>query len=148
MRPVTLLIFSASCLFFTNRSAKQVDLIVHHGIVYTVNNRFETAQAFAVSNGKIIAVGNNTEILKTYSGKEMIDAKGQAVYPGFIDAHAHFVSYGQSLFQADLFGTNSWDELLERLQKFAAANPGEKWIIGSGWDQNKWPGKSFPTNEK
>ncbi len=148
MRSAILLILSASFLFFNHRSVKQVDLIVHHGRVYTVNNRFETAQAFAVSDGKIIAVGSNEEILKKYSAKEMIDAKGKPVYPGFIDAHAHFVSYGQSLYQADLFSTNSWDELLNRLQKFAADNPDEAWIRGRGWDQNKWPGKSFPTNEK
>ena len=106
------------------------------------------AQAFAVSNGKIIEVGRTDDILKKYSAKEMVDAKGQAVYPGFIDAHAHFVGYGQSLFQVDLFGSNSWEEIIDRVKKFAAEHPNEAWIRGRGWDQNKFPGKSFPTNEK
>jgi predicted amidohydrolase YtcJ len=116
--------------------------------VYTVNKKFEKAEAFAVSDGKIIDVGINEEILKKYSAKEIIDAKGQPVYPGFIDAHAHFVEYGQSLYQANLYGTNSWEELLDKLQKFAASHPDETWIGGKGWDQNRWPGKSFPNNEK
>ncbi len=130
------------------KSADEVDLIVHNGMVYTVNDQFATAQAFAVSEGKIIAVGSNDDILKKYKAKETVDAKGQAVYPGFIDAHAHFLGYGQSLFAVNLFGAASWDEVVDRVKKFADAHPNEPWIKGRGWDQNKWPGKSFPTNEK
>ena len=140
------------CTFFIvctgYQSFAQADIIVHNAVVYTVNNQFATAQAFAVSQGKIAAVGTNDEILKKYTAKETIDAKGQAVYPGFIDAHAHFVGYGQSLFQVDLYGAASWDEIIERLQKFAKEHPFEAWITGRGWDQNKWPGKSYPTNQK
>ncbi|MEJ7828591.1 MAG: amidohydrolase family protein, partial [Segetibacter sp.] len=126
----------------------EVDTIVHNSVVYTIDEHFSTAQAFAVSDGKIAAVGTNEEILKKYKARETIDAKGQAVYPGFIDAHSHFMGYGQSLFQVDLFGAASWDEAVERVQKFAKEHPDEAWIRGRGWDQNKWPGKSYPTNEK
>lgn len=135
-------------LFIGCKPANQVDTIVHNGVVYTVNDRFATAQAFAISDEKIVAVGTNNEILKKYKAKETIDAKGQAVYPGFIDAHAHFVGYGQSLFQVNLFGAANWDEVVERVQKFAKEHPDEAWIRGRGWDQNKWAGKAFPTNEK
>lgn len=135
-------------LFAFNLDQKiKVDTIVYNGIVYTVNQKFTTAQAFAINKGKIIDVGSTSDILKKYSAKEMVDAKDQAVYPGFIDAHAHFVGYGQSLFQVDLFGTNSWEEIIDRVKKFAAEHPNESWIKGRGWDQNKFPGKSFPTNE-
>ena len=146
-----LFVFSLIVVFifsFKSDPKKNVDTIVYNGVVYTVNEKFTTAQAFAVSNGKIIEVGSSNDILKKYSSKEMVDAKGLAVYPGFIDAHAHFVSYGQSLFQVDLYGSNSWEEILERLKKFAALHPGETWIRGRGWDQNRFPGKSFPDNEK
>src|SRR5438045_6747698 len=104
---IVLIIFS-----FKGGAKKSVDTIVYNGIVYTVNEKFATAQAFAVDNGKIIDVGNTNDILKKYAAKEMIDAKGRAVYPGFIDAHAHFVGYGQSLFQVDLYGAESWEEIL------------------------------------
>lgn len=145
-------ILSCVCAFFifctSYNSSAQADIIVHNAVVYTVNNEFATAQAFAVSRGKIAAVGTNDEILKKYTAKETIDAKGRAVYPGFIDAHAHFVGYGQSLFQVDLYGAASWDEIIERVQKFAKEHPSEAWITGRGWDQNKWPGKSYPTNQR
>lgn len=131
-----------------NKSVDQADIIVHNGIVYTVNEKFETVQAFAVKDGKIIATGTDDEILKKYKAKETIDANGQAVYPGFIDAHSHFLGYGQSLFMVDLFGTSSWEEAIERVKSFASQHPEEKWILGRGWDQNKWPGKSYPINEK
>ncbi|MDQ6757220.1 MAG: amidohydrolase [Bacteroidota bacterium] len=140
---IVLLIFS-----FKSNAKKNVDAILYNGIVYTVNSHFDKVQAFAVSNGKIIDVGSSDEILKKYSSNQMIDAKGNAVYPGFIDAHAHFVGYAQSLFQVDLIGANSWDEIIERVKKFSAEHPAELWIKGRGWDQNKFPGKSFPTNEK
>jgi len=140
---VILSIFTFSC-----NSTETVDTIVHSGVVYTVNEKFETVQAFAVKDGKIVAIGTDEEILNKYKAKETIDAKGQAVYPGFIDAHAHFLGYGQSLFMVDLFGAASWEEVVERVKKFAKEHPEEKWIKGRGWDQNKWPGKSYPTNEK
>jgi predicted amidohydrolase YtcJ len=66
--------------------------------VYTVNVRFDIVQAFSVEDGKIVAVGTDSEIYKKYKAKETVDAKGQAVYPGFIDANAHFLGYVQSLF--------------------------------------------------
>ena len=148
MRPFVAILIIISIFCFNCDSKKNADTIVYNGIVYTVNEKFDTAQAFAVSNGKIIEVGRTDDILKKYSAKEMVDARGQAVYPGFIDAHAHFVGYGQSLFQVDLFGSNSWEEIIDRVKKFAAEHPNEAWIRGRGWDQNKFPGKSFPTNEK
>jgi predicted amidohydrolase YtcJ len=148
MRKIIIPVFIIAFIFCACNQQQQVDLILHHGVVYTVDSAFSTAEAFAVKDGKIIAVGKNDDILHQYKSDSVIDAKGNAVYPGFIDAHAHFVGYGQELFTANLFDTKSFDEVLERLKSFAAAHPGEQWILGRGWDQNKWPGKTYPTNEK
>lgn len=129
-------------------SGSKVDTIIHHAVIYTVDSAFTVAEAMAVKDGKIVAVGKNEEILGKYTATDNIDAKGEAVYPGFIDAHAHFVGYGRSLFQADLFGTNSWEETVARIKTFAEAHPDLPWIQGRGWDQNRWPGKTYPTNEE
>ncbi|MBV9988826.1 MAG: amidohydrolase [Chitinophagaceae bacterium] len=144
MRIVSLMVLV--CIF-TSCSADKVDKIVHHAVIYTVDAAFSKAEAMAVKDGKIVATGSNDEILKKYQATESIDAKGAAVYPGFIDAHAHFVGYGRSLFQVDLFGTNTWEETVARIKDFAAKHPDLAWIQGRGWDQNRWPGKAFPTNE-
>ncbi len=145
-----IILYTIALVLFSCRSKTfdEADIIVHHGTVYTVNDKFDTVQAFAVKDGKIIATGTDKDILIKYKAKETIDAKGRAVYPGFIDAHSHFLGYGQSLFMVDLFGAASWEEAIERIKTFAAQHPEEKWIMGRGWDQNKWPGKSYPTNEK
>jgi predicted amidohydrolase YtcJ len=138
---------AAIALFLTSCGGpKKVDTIVVNGVIYTVDSSFSTAQAMAIKDGLIVATGTDAEILAAYTASEKIDAKGQAVFPGFIDAHAHFVGYGKSLFQVDLFGTTSWEEAVERVKFFAAAHPELAWIEGRGWDQNKWPGKKYPTN--
>ncbi len=148
MRSFVAILIIISIFSFKTNSKKNADTIVYNGIVYTVDKKFSSAQAFVVTDGKIIEVGTTDAILKNYSAKEMIDAKGRAVYPGFIDAHAHFVGYGQSLFQVDLYRSSSWEEVVEKVKKFAAEHPNEIWIRGRGWDQNKFPGKAFPTNQK
>lgn len=147
MRIRTLFATAAIALFLISCGGpKKVDTIVVNGVIYTVDSSFSTAQAMAIKDGLIVATGTDAEILAAYTATEKIDAKGQAVYPGFIDAHAHFVGYGKSLFQVDLFGTTSWEEAVERVKVFAAAHPELAWIEGRGWDQNKWPGKKYPTN--
>jgi len=123
-----------------------VDLLVHHARLYTVNDRFAVTEAMAVKDGRIVAVGTNAQILGKFSAKNQFDARGKPVYPGFIDAHAHFLRYGLGLTGADLVGTANWAEVLEKLRTYAAAHP-DGWIIGRGWDQNDWPDKAFPTND-
>ncbi len=128
-------------------SQTKVDLIVHHAVIYTVDSVFAKAEAMAVNDGKIVAVGSDKDILSKYSGAKT-DAGGKAVYPGFIDAHAHFVGYAQSLFSVDLFGAKSSKEMVSRVQQFTTSHPNIKWISGRGWDQNKFPDKTFPDNEE
>ena len=136
----------AIIVLFSSCINQRVDLVVHHAQIYTVNESFAVAEAMAVQDGKIVAVGTNDEILKNYQADSVVDAKGATVYPGFIDGHAHFLGYGQSLYAVDLMFANSWEEVLERVKAFVATHPGNGWIRGRGWDQNRFPGKAFPTN--
>lgn len=140
---IFLLTISIAILFTACNSKKQADLILKNGKVYTIDGKFSIAEAFAVADGKILEVGTNDVILASYDAKEIIDAEGKAVYPGLIDAHAHFLRYGQGLQNADLVGTQSWAEILRNLKAFADENK-EGWIIGRGWDQNDWAVKEFP----
>lgn len=134
-------------LFWNCSSRETADLIVINAKVYTVNSGFTTAEAFAVKDGKFIRIGTTKEIQGRYKAQEIIDAEGKPVYPGFYDAHAHFPSLAEFLGQADLNGSKSFEEVVERLKKWELQNPGKTWVIGGGWDQNLWPGKQFPTKE-
>ena len=125
-----------------------VDLIVHNANVYTVDDDFSKAKAFAVKDGKFVAVGDEATIMGQYSAKETIDAQGDAVYPGFMDGHSHFTGYGENLIRwADLKGSRSYDEIIERLKVHDSLYPSE-WLLGRGWDQNLWEVAEFPDNER
>ncbi|MBY0543077.1 MAG: amidohydrolase [Sphingobacteriaceae bacterium] len=137
----------AAIIVFCSCNMPKADLIIYNAKIYTVNEKFDIAEAMAIKDGKILAVGNSAEIRKQFSGKEEIDAAGKAIYPGFIDAHAHFYGYGQSLQSIDLRGTKSWEEVINRLNEFAKTHP-DGWLTGRGWDQNDWEDKQFPSKEK
>ena len=114
--------------------------------VYTVDDDRPTAEAFAVEDGRFVAVGTEAEVRAAYPDWPRLDLGGAAVVPGLIDAHAHLLGLGQALLQADLVGTASTAEVVERLRDFAATLPDGAWITGRGWDQNDWGGDgAFPT---
>ena len=143
----------AYCLLFiallSCKFRQKADLIIHHAKIYTADTAFSTAEAMAVRDGKIIAIGTDDEILKEYEASEEKDAAGKTVYPGFMDAHTHFLNYGMSLQNVDLVGTKSWEECIERVKAFItkkSIQPGA-WIQGRGWDQNDWATQVFPTKE-
>lgn len=120
--------------------------MVFNARIYTVDSLFSTAQAMAIKDGKILATGTDASIRERFTAPDTLDAAGRFIYPGFIDAHAHFYRYGLGLQTADLTGTQSWEGTLAKLDSFAQQNT-EGWLVGRGWDQNDWPNKAFPTNE-
>ena len=134
---------------------QQADTIFFNGKIYTVDSAFSIASSFAIREGKILAVGSEEEISSRYDSENKIDLKGKPVYPGFYDAHCHFFGYGSDLVKCNLYGTKSFDEVLDRLTEYSKANPfpdGEElkmsWLLGRGWDQNDWVVKEFPDNKK
>ena len=138
-----LLLLAAAC----KQKEYNADLLVKNAAVYTVDQNFSKADAFVVRNGKIIAVGNADTIEQRYNAREVVDADGKAVYPGFIDAHTHFYRYGLTLQEVMLKKTQSWADVVDSVKAYAAHNP-DGWIIGNGWDQNKWKIKQFPNKAK
>ena len=126
---------------------KNADLIIKNAKIYTVNNNFDVAEAMAVSEGKILAVGKNAEILKKFKSKNIQNLQGKTVFPGFIDAHCHFTGYATDKWKCELWGTKSWDEVISRITEYSKNAPME-WLYGRSWDQNDWPVKEFPNKEK
>ncbi|HSX60597.1 MAG TPA: amidohydrolase [Tahibacter sp.] len=105
-----------------------------------------TAEAVAWDDaGRIVAVGSKAELAQRYPDAAKLDAHGAAVLPGLVDAHGHVLGLGLSLLNADLRGTASKAQVIERLRAHAAKLPAGAWLVGRGWDQNDWPEKQFPT---
>ena len=126
---------------------KQADLIVVNANAYTVNSTFDNAEAFAVKDGKFIAVGTTLEIEEKYQSENILDAKNQTIVPGLIDAHCHFYRMGLQQQKVDLEGTASYDDVLQKLVEFQKEK-NTSYITGRGWDQNDWEIKEFPTKDK
>lgn len=122
------------------------DLILHNGRICTVDSSLSWAEAMAIKNGVIQAIGSDEAILKQTRADRIIDLEGKYVYPGLIDAHCHFLGYGKSLLNADLTGTTSFEEIIEILKDRQASYPSE-WILGRGWDQNDWETGEFPDRD-
>ncbi len=138
---ITLVLFSCSS------EKKAADLIVKNANIYTVNATFDKGSAFVVNEGKIIEIGDSETLEAKYSSTNTFDAQGKTIVPGLIDAHAHLYNLGLFLQNVDLKGTNSFEEVLERVVAFQEERNLD-YIEGRGWDQNDWEVKEFPTKER
>ena len=143
-RLLTLLIMTTGIV--THAQKKVVDLIVHNATIYTVDEKFSTTEAMAISNGKIVETGSHSYLTGKYKAAKTIDANEKFIYPGFIDAHAHLVGYANSLQTVNLVGTESWEEVLQRCKDFKN-DDGKGWLTGRGWDQNDWDENHFQTTQ-
>ncbi len=123
------------------------DFIFTNATIYTVNNKFNIAQAMAIKNGKIVGVGTQKSVLKKFKSSNIVSLENKYVYPGFIDAHSHFTGYALDFWKCELWGTTSWDEIITRLKEYSKTAP-TQWIYGRSWDQNNWEVKEFPNKKK
>lgn len=122
---------------------ERFELVIKNGYVLDIDAGVFVLRNIAINEGKIVLITNDD-----ISGYEEMDASGQYIYPGFIDAHCHFYGYAASLMAVDLVGTSSYDEVLERTLAFSEQNPQLQFISGRGWDQNDWEVKEFPTRKE
>lgn len=143
---LTALILTVSMtLSSCNDMKRKADLIVYNARIYTVDSSFSVVSAIALRDGKILDLGTSDHILSRYEATVQINAKQQFVYPGFIDAHSHFYGLAYEQRYADLTSAKSFDEVIDILKVWRKNHPSE-WLLGRGWDQNKWPGQKFPDN--
>jgi hypothetical protein len=128
------------------------DAIFVHGNVYTgivMGPSFDTiqrAEAIAVRDGRVVAVGENADILKMKGPQtEVIELNGHFVMPGFNDAHLHLSAAGAERLSVNLVGAKSVDEFRERVRARVESAAAGEWITGEGWDQTLWPVKDLPS---
>lgn len=147
--------FSVSLMSILGLNAQnQTDTIIYKAEkIYTADTGFSVATTMVVSNGVILYIGSDKTADSLYPKARFINYGSNIIYPGFIDAHCHFLAYTKGLSQADLVGTKSEQEVIKRLKNYVKknkarfrttdANP-KPWIVGRGWDQNDWENKEFP----
>jgi predicted amidohydrolase YtcJ len=124
----------------------QADLLLQNGRVYPVEPARLRAQAVAVKDSRIFAIGDDSE-LEPLIGSEtrVINLEGRLVLPGFMDSHVHFVAYALRRHQIVLDGVDDWEEIRRRIRTgVECAAPGG-WVLGWGWNQNLWGDGTFPS---
>ncbi|MGH8174998.1 MAG: amidohydrolase [Steroidobacter sp.] len=120
-------------------------LIVHSIHGYTPDaGGIRSFSGLVVKDGKIDRLLTSSE-LPRIPGAALVDGGGKTLLPGLIDAHGHVLGLGQERMQADLRGSASLREALERTRIFAAANTDQRWVVGRGWNQVLWKENRFPT---
>ncbi|MBF8982058.1 amidohydrolase [Lutibacter sp. B2] len=124
---------------------KRFDKLFVNGSFFHEN---EEINFVGVKDGKIIKCGNSKEIDPYYNdADEIVDLKGKAVYPGFTDAHMHLIAYSQKkLYEVMLDDVTSREQLVTRVRNFIKEKniKAGDWVIGSGWNQDKFDDKKFP----
>lgn len=115
------------------------DLVLRGGKIVTVDENLPEAEAIAVADGRILAVGSNEEIERYVSETtEVVDIDGLLAIPGFIEGHGHFTSLGRSLTVLDLTTADTWDDIVAMVGQAASEAEAGEWILGRGWHQDKW----------
>lgn len=123
-------------------------LVITNANVVTLNPKQPRAEAILIQCGKIAAIGSNSQIRKQAGREtETIDAKGRTVVPGLIDCHVHMTNFGRSLQEVDLRNVGSIREFQQKIKEFAEKHPGEGWILGGRWDQERFVERRYPTRK-
>ena len=142
-RVTTFVLFAATILSLSclgGRPAERADLLLTNGAVYTMNAARPWATAVAVAKGKILYVGDDRGALRLRGGSTVVtDLGGKMVLPAFQDSHIHLVTGGVELGLCNLNGLRTKEEVFEKIKAYAAANPGEDWVTGGGWDLPVFP---------
>jgi len=127
------------------------DLIVTNGKVITVDAQRPKASAFAVKNGKFVAVGDAAEVARHRGEKtRVIDAKGHAIIPGLNDSHAHVIREGR-LYNLELRwdGVESLERGLTMIREQAKRTPKGQWVqVVGGWSPYQFKERRLPTVEE
>ena len=124
------------------------DLLLVGGKVFTATRDHPWAKAFAVRDGRILAVGTESQVSRTAErSTRRIDLRGRVVVPGFIDSHTHMADSAGEFGWTRLDRARSLVEALDRLRKAAGRIPRGEWVIGIDWDEAKWPERRYPTRE-
>lgn len=129
-------------------SKAAADLIITNAKIWTVDKSLPTARAVAVLDGRIVAVGSNTDAEAWRGPKtQVLDAGGKLLMPGFNDAHVHFVSGGAQLDNVQLNDATSAAEFARRIGERAKITPKGQWITGGDWDETKWDPPALPARQ-
>tara|TARA_B100001123_G_C15255945_1_gene1004668 strand:+ start:18 stop:1700 length:1683 start_codon:yes stop_codon:yes gene_type:complete len=123
----------------------KADVVLTNGKIYTLDELSPIAESLAFLDNFIVFVGNNSSSKSYQCGSATtIDLKGNFVYPGFVDSHAHLKGIGRRENSLNLQGIDSLKEMLTKVEIYSNNVESGKWVVGRGWIEKVWPEKRFP----
>jgi predicted amidohydrolase YtcJ len=122
-----------------------VETVYFNGNIHTLNRAKPIVEALSADGGCIAEMGSSSELFsRAASGVGRIDLRGRTVIPALTDAHAHLLAYAEASTWLSLEKTSAPEELLGALSARFAGGAAGFWILGRGWDQNRWPDPRYP----
>ncbi|NVK54727.1 MAG: amidohydrolase [Alteromonadaceae bacterium] len=126
----------------------QADVVLYNGSVYTVDADMPKAQAVAIRDGKIVAVGSDADVMNiTGERTQRIDLQGKMVLPAFGDAHVHPVYGGLAHARCAMHDGNSVEDYIEIARQCVAETEADRWVYGVGWMPGLFPPDGIPRKE-
>ncbi|MDP4917226.1 MAG: amidohydrolase [Haliea sp.] len=160
MKAITLSLFAAclACATQFALAAETADTIYRNGTILTINDNAPAAQAVAVSDGRILAVGNEAEVMATRGeSTQLVDLEGKTMLPGFVDSHGHAYAIGLQATTANLLPPPDGEgrdipTLQSLLRNWIANNPDKVqavgWALGFGYDDSQLKEQRHPTRQE
>lgn len=122
----------------------EADLVVFNGNIITMDPQKPTATALAVKSYKVLAIGEEEEVLDLVpTARRVIDLGGKTVVPGFIDAHTHLTSAGIKQSHVQLDNVSSPEEAIQKLKENVDRYSKGEWILGYTWDESEWSDRRY-----
>lgn len=122
------------------------DVVLVGGDVWTMDPAHPRVQAVAWRGDQVVAVGDDAAVRALAAAStRIIDLHGRSATPGLVDAHCHLYGLGTDLENVSVRGLDSEAATVAVMASAAKTRPASQWLIGRGWDQNRWPGQQFPT---
>ncbi|SNR98252.1 hypothetical protein SAMN06295967_101349 [Belliella buryatensis] len=141
-----LFVVTVSCLLISCQKEELVTLYFN-GEIITMSAEEQVTDAMAIQSGMIVGIGTYDLLKSNFPKAQQVDLEGKTIIPGIVDSHVHAHEFGQQTLKANLEGTNTVEEMVERLKAFFPNPKDGEWLLGFGWDEGEWASRGYPDRE-
>jgi predicted amidohydrolase YtcJ len=141
---IKILLTVTVCFLLISCQTEEMVTLYFNGDIITMAESEPEVEAMAVQSGVIVGIGSYDLLKSNFPKAHQVDLEGKTIIPGVVDSHVHAHEFGQQTLKANLEGTTSEEEMVERLKAFFP-NPKEgAWLLGFGWDEGEWASRGYP----
>lgn len=147
MSNIKTLLIAAVCIILFSCKENDSAQLYYNGDIITVDDSNSIVESMVIKDGVIVGLGTYEEMKLLFPLSEHIDLGGKSIIPGVVDSHVHAHEFGQQTLKANLEGTKTVEEMVERLKAFFPNPQVGAWLLGFGWDEGEWASRGYPDRE-